>query len=210
VFENILIEIQKGRKALHAMQGILVNRLALTPSQWLPKPATSQFPHKRRSLRDLWSPLLRRGAREKIGSPWIGEQVRVQPDSRTPLDILPARVWGMVMFQFGVALYGGYFGAGIGILMLAALGFMGLRDIHEMNTLKTTLSALINLAASVWFVWAGLIDWPKAGVMTAGALAGYYLGSHYSQRISQQAVRRIITAIGFGLSAVTFWKQFLR
>lgn len=117
---------------------------------------------------------------------------------------------GAVLFQFAVAVYGGYFGAGIGILMLASLGFIGLSHIHEMNTLKTLLSSLINLVASVWFIVAGLIHWPKAAVMTAGALLGYFLGSHYSQRISQQRVRQIITAIGLILSAVTFYKEFLR
>ena len=115
---------------------------------------------------------------------------------------------GAVVFQFFVALYGGYFGAGIGILMLASLGFLGLCDIHEMNTLKTTLGSLINLVAAGYFVWAGLIDWPRAGVMTAGAVAGYYTGAHYAQQIPQKQVRRIITGIGFAISAALFWKQF--
>ncbi|MBI3879571.1 MAG: sulfite exporter TauE/SafE family protein [Verrucomicrobia bacterium] len=118
-------------------------------------------------------------------------------------------VWAAVFFQFGVALYGGYFGAGIGILMLASLGFIGLTNIHEMNALKTLLSALINLVASAWFVWSGLVDWPRAAVMTAGAVAGYYLGAHFSQRIPQTGVRRIITAVGFSISAVMFYRQFL-
>ena len=119
-------------------------------------------------------------------------------------------VWGAVAFQFAVAIYGGYFGAGIGILMLASLGFIGLSNIYEMNTLKTILNSLINVVAAVWFVWAGLVHWPKAGVMTAGALVGYFLGSHYSQRISQQRVRHIVAGIGFVITGVTFCKQFLR
>jgi uncharacterized membrane protein YfcA len=79
-----------------------------------------------------------------------------------------------------------------------------------MNTLKTILGSLINLVAAVWFICAGLVNWPKAGVMTLGALAGYFLGSHYSQRIPQKRVRHIITCVGFILSLVTFWQQFLR
>ncbi len=118
-------------------------------------------------------------------------------------------IWGAVAFQFAVAVYGGYFGAGIGILMLASLGFIGLRHIHEMNTLKTILGSLINVVAAVWFIIAGLIDWPKAGVMTLGAVIGYYLGSHYAQKISQRRVRQLITAIGFILSAVTFYQEFV-
>jgi uncharacterized protein len=117
---------------------------------------------------------------------------------------------GAVLFQFVVAIYGGYFGAGIGILMLASLGVIGLSHIHEMNTLKTLLGSLINAVAASWFIFAGLIHWPKAGVMTAGAVLGYFLGAHYAQRISQSRVRQIITAIGFILSAVTFYQEFMR
>jgi uncharacterized membrane protein YfcA len=114
-------------------------------------------------------------------------------------------LWLAIVFQFGVAVYGGYFGAGIGILMLAALGFIGLRNIYEMNTLKTILGSLINLIAAVWFICAGLVNWPKAGIMTIGAMVGYYLGAHYSQRIPQARVRQLISLIGFTLSAVTFY-----
>ena len=117
-------------------------------------------------------------------------------------------VWTAVLFQFFVAVYGGYFGAGIGILMLASLGFLGLTDIHQMNGLKTTLGSLINLVATLWFVIAGLIDWPRAGVMTVGALAGYFLGAHFAQRIPQKAVRHLITAIGLLISAWFFYKHF--
>ena len=122
----------------------------------------------------------------------------------------PHVVWGPILFQFGVAIYGGYFGAGIGILMLASLGFIGLSHIHEMNTLKTILGSLINLVAAVVFIFAGLVNWPKAGLMTVGAIGGYYLGAHYAQRISQRRVRQIITAIGFILSGVTFYQEFIR
>ena len=117
-------------------------------------------------------------------------------------------VWLAVVFQFAVALYGGYFGAGIGILMLASLGFIGLTNIHEMNALKTVLAAIINFVASVWLVLNGLVDWQKAGAMTVGAMTGYFLGSHFAQRIPQRIMRRIITGIGFGISAVMFYRQF--
>ena len=117
-------------------------------------------------------------------------------------------LWAAVLFQFFVAVYGGYFGAGIGILMLASLGYLGLTNIHEMNCLKTVLSSLINQVAAIYFIFAGLIDWPKTLVMTAGALAGYFLGAHYSQRIPQPRVRQIITAVGFLISGVMFYKQF--
>lgn len=131
-------------------------------------------------------------------------------DKRDAKPVAPGAIWGAILFQFAVAIYGGYFGAGIGILMLASLGFVGLNDIHAMNTVKTVLSSLINLVAAIWFVCAGLIHWPRAGVMTVGAVAGYYLGSHFSQRIPQRRVRQIITLIGFVLSALTFYREFSR
>ena len=117
-------------------------------------------------------------------------------------------VWPAVLFQFLVAIYGGFFGAGIGILMLATLGFIGLGDIHQMNALKNILGSLINVVASVMFICRGMVDWPKVGIMTLGAVAGYYLGSHYSQKIPQIWVRRIVLVIGFGISGITFYRQF--
>ncbi len=118
------------------------------------------------------------------------------------------RAIGIAMvFQFAVSVYGGYFGAGIGILMLASLGFLGLHDIHRMNALKNVLGSLINIVAAAIFIAGGLIDWPKAGVMTVGALVGYFLGAHYSQRIAQQHIRRLITGIGLAISAKLFWDR---
>jgi uncharacterized membrane protein YfcA len=122
--------------------------------------------------------------------------------------IHPAHRFAAVGVQFGVAVYGGYFGAGIGILMLAALGLIGLKNIHEMNAIKTLLGALINVVAAVYFVWVGLVIWPQALVMTLGAAVGYYGGAAFTQKIPQIAVRRLIVAIGLGLSVVFFWRQF--
>jgi len=128
--------------------------------------------------------------------------------SETTVTPHPPAVWAAILFQFCVAVYGGYFGAGIGVLMLASLGYIGLTNVHEMNAVKTVLSSIINQVAAVYFIFAGLIDWPKTLVMIAGAVAGYFLGAHYSQRIPQQRVRQIITGVGFLISAVMFCKQF--
>jgi hypothetical protein len=119
--------------------------------------------------------------------------------------------WGMavlpaVFFQFLVSIYGGYFGAGIGILMLATFGMMGFSNIHRMNALKNLIGGLINVVAAVWFTVSGLIDWPRMAVMAIGALAGYYLGATYSQKLPQSMVRNMITAIGLIITAVMFWK----
>ena len=119
-------------------------------------------------------------------------------------------VWAAILFQFLVSVYGGYFGAGIGILMLASLGILGLTDIHEMNGLKTVLGLLINLIAAAYFAFSGLIDWPKTAVMTVGALGGYFLGAHFSQRIPQRYVRQMITTVGLLISGITFYKEFVQ
>lgn len=128
-------------------------------------------------------------------------------------DELPVRGKGLVVavfFQFLVSIYGGYFGAGIGILMLATFGILGFSNIHRMNALKNLLGGLINVVAAVWFAVSGLIDWPRdwprVAVMAGGALAGYYLGATYSQKLPQKAVRTMITAIGLLITAVMFWK----
>jgi uncharacterized membrane protein YfcA len=131
-------------------------------------------------------------------------------DAGEPTQPIIRHVTGAIVFQFLVSVYGGFFGAGIGILMLATLGYIGLHNIHEMNTVKTSLGLLINVVAALWFIAAGLIHWPKTGVMTVGALAGYYLGSHFAQRIPQKRVRQVIAGIGFLLSAITFYEEFVR
>ena len=117
-------------------------------------------------------------------------------------------LWFSLALQLPVAIYGAFFGAGIGILMLASFGFMGMTHIHEMNALKNLLGSLINVVAAVWFIAAGMVNWPQALALTAGALVGYYLGAHYSQRIEPRRVRHVITAIGLIISLVMFWRQF--
>jgi len=114
---------------------------------------------------------------------------------------------GALLFQFGVAVYGGYFGAGIGILMLASLGMLGIGSVHQMNTVKNVLGFLINIVAAGYFIFAGLIRWPAAGFMALGAITGGYTCAYYSQKIPQLTVRRLITAIGFMLALITFIKQ---
>jgi uncharacterized membrane protein YfcA len=107
-------------------------------------------------------------------------------------------VWlvGALVFQLFVSVYGGYFGAGIGILMLAALGLMGFTSIHRMNGLKNWGGLCINAVAAVTFAISGLVDWPVALAMAVGAMAGGYGGSRLAQRVPQDLVRAVITAIG--------------
>ena len=117
-------------------------------------------------------------------------------------------VAGAAVYQLGVAVYGGYFGAGIGILMLASLGMLGFEDVHAMNALKVRLGFLINVVAAAYFIYSGLVNWPSALIMAVGTIAGGYLGAHVAQKIPQARVRSIITLIGLVISLVMFYKQF--
>src|SRR4030095_1524182 len=98
--------------------------------------------------------------------------------------------------QFGVAMYGGYFGAGIGILMLAALGAMGLTNIHRMNGLQNWGAMCMNATAAVPFVLGVIVTWPVAIAMAAGGLTGGYGGARLALRVGQEWVRRGVIAIG--------------
>ena len=108
----------------------------------------------------------------------IVRYLRHRPHWRSAADE-SARTWsvGAVVFQFFVALYGGYFGAGIGIVMLAALGLLGLTDIHHMNGLKNALALCINAVAAVYFALWGDVAWSDALLMAAGAIVGGYAGA---------------------------------
>jgi uncharacterized membrane protein YfcA len=114
----------------------------------------------------------------------------------------------LVVCQFLIAVYGGYFGAGIGILMLTTLGFMGVGDIHRMNAVKTFLAAVINAATVVVFVHDGLVNWELAAPMVVAAVAGGYAGARVARRLPAAYVRYAVIVIGFGLSAFYFVRQY--
>ncbi len=101
-------------------------------------------------------------------------------------------------WQAAVGIYGGYFGAGVGILMLAALGFMGFTNLHRMNGLKNWGGFCMNLVAAIAFAASGIVDWPVALTMALAAIAGGYLGSRAAQRLPQASVRTAVGVIGLG------------
>jgi uncharacterized protein len=113
---------------------------------------------------------------------------------------------GASFFQFLVAVYGGYFGAGIGILTLALLGIIGLSDIHQMNGLKNIFGSTVNGVAAVYFVFAGLVDWPSAALMAAGSIIGGYGGAGIARRMGQKFVRRVVILTGFAMAVSLFFK----
>jgi uncharacterized membrane protein YfcA len=114
---------------------------------------------------------------------------------------------GAMVFQFFVALYGGYFGAGIGILMLAALGILGLTDIHEMNGLKNFFAVCINGVAAVYFIVSKMVYWPDVLIMAIGAIAGGYACAGVARRVGRTAVRRVVIGVGFAMAISLFFKK---
>jgi uncharacterized membrane protein YfcA len=114
----------------------------------------------------------------------------------------------MIVFQFFVAVYGGYFGAGMGILMLSSLGLMGLGDIHRMNAVKSFLAVCINGISVVVFVIDGTVAWRFVPTMAVAAIVGGYLGAHYGRKLNRNVVRWIVVGIGFALSAYYFATKY--
>ncbi len=114
----------------------------------------------------------------------------------------------MALLDLFVAAYGGYFGGGMGIVILAMLSAMGMADIHAMNALKTALSAATNGVAVLVFIVKGAVYWPQAVVMIAGALLGGYFGAHYAQRLPGVAVRWFVILVGSGMTAYFFIKAY--
>ena len=122
--------------------------------------------------------------------------VRRAPEEQDTRPALPRPSWWLLAGQFAVAVYGGYFGAGIGILMLATLGAVGLTNIHRMNGIKNWGAMCINAIAALTFVLSGIVTWPVAAAMAAGGLAGGYGGARLALRVGQKWVRRSVIAIG--------------
>ncbi|HEY7834939.1 MAG TPA: sulfite exporter TauE/SafE family protein [Ktedonobacterales bacterium] len=106
--------------------------------------------------------------------------------------------------QLLIAAYGGFFGGGIGMLMLALLSIAGMRDIHAMNALKNILASCINGVAVITFVVAGAVFWAQALVMVVGAVAGGYFGVVVARRINPTLVRYFVILVGLGMSAYFF------
>ncbi len=121
--------------------------------------------------------------------------------------LLSGRLAVAVGAQLAIAVYGGYFGAGIGILMLALLGFLGLSDIHAMNGLKNFFNLSINLIAALLFIAHDAVAWPVALVMIPCAILGGYGGARFARRIGRERARTAVVGIGLAMAALLFWQQ---
>jgi uncharacterized membrane protein YfcA len=112
------------------------------------------------------------------------------------------------LFELVVAVYGGYFGGGVGILNLAMLAALGMTDMHAMNALKVVLGGIINGIAVITFVLAGAVAWKQGSVVIVGALFGGYFGAHYAQKLPGAWIRGFVVAVGTAMTAYFFWKGY--
>ena len=129
------------------------------------------------------------------------------PDAADAGDTLRLSI-PVALFLFGIAVYGGYFGAGIGILTLAALGMLGMRDIHRMNGVKAVFTLAVNGVTAVLFSLGGFVNWRTATLMAVASLVGGYAGADIARRMGQKNVRRIVVGIGLSLAAKLFWDVY--
>ena len=138
----------------------------------------------------------------------FGNRIRAMAGKTAGVDDLRHTPWQAItvvsILQVLVGTYGGYFGAGIGFIMLGMLAAFGMRDIHAMGAIRTLLAAVINAVAVVTFILAGVVFWPQCLVMIAGALLGGWFGAHYAQKADPQKVRYVVIAMGIAMSVYFF------
>jgi uncharacterized protein len=124
----------------------------------------------------------------------IGEQVQ--------LSVLTTI--GIAIAQFMIAIYGGYFGGGAGVLTLATLALMGMENIHSMNALKVVVGTTFNGVAVITFIIANAVIWPQAISLITGAIIGGYGGAYFARKIAQKWIRSFAIAVGFAMTIYFF------
>ncbi len=115
--------------------------------------------------------------------------------------------FGGLLFQFIVAVYGGFFGAGQGILTLAALSIQGVTHVQELNGLKNWIAAITYTVSALTFIIAGAISWPHTLVMLLTATLGGYAGALLAKRLPGLWLKRLVIAVGAGLTLIYFYKS---
>jgi len=126
---------------------------------------------------------------------------RLVEDAHAPIAVAVAA-------QLAISVYGGYFGGGMGIMMLAVLSLLGMTHIHRMNALKTVLGALINGAAVVAFIVYGAVVWSAGAVMVLGGITGGYAGATVARRVDPRYVRALVMVIAWGMTAYFFVRTY--
>jgi uncharacterized protein len=112
------------------------------------------------------------------------------------------------VLQLAIAIYGGFFGGGVGILLLALFGLMGMEDIHAMNALKSVLSTCINGIAMVTFILSGAVLWPHAILMSVGTILGGYWGVYYVRKVDPKLVRWFVIVVGVGMRLLGKFRNY--
>ena len=129
---------------------------------------------------------------------WLQFQSNKSSESQSPPLLI------LVIAQLAISIYGGFFGAGLGILMLATLSFLGIKNIHTMNAFKSFLGSCINGIAIFPFMFAGLIAWHQAILMAVGGSLGGYLCAHYARKLDPRFVRIFVIVVGFSMTTYFF------
>jgi uncharacterized membrane protein YfcA len=115
----------------------------------------------------------------------------------------------LTVIQFVLAIYGGYFGAAVGIMLLASWSLLGRTDIHGMNAAKTILVGTMNVVATICFIIAGKVWWPQTLTMLVSGVVGGYVGAHMAQRLNPRFIRGLVVAICFTVTVVFFLRRWL-
>jgi uncharacterized membrane protein YfcA len=186
----------------------------------------------RRELHDVRRELLPMGFASLVGG-LAGSLVLLRTSDSTFILLIPwLLLFATVLFSFGgwmatrllrgaraplalatvaqvfVAIYGGYFGGGIGIMMLAILSVLGMANIHRMNALKTVLGALINGVAVIAFILAGAVAWAPGVAMIAGGVTGGYAGAAVARRVDPKHVRWLVLGVAWTMTAYFFVRTY--
>jgi uncharacterized membrane protein YfcA len=138
----------------------------------------------------------------------FGKRLARSGPSSVSHEATTAAIMGASIFELAVAVYGGYFGGGVGIVNLAMLAAIGMTDIHAMNALKSVLGSAINGVAVVVFILKGAVYWPQATVMIVAAAIGGYFGARYSLRLRPGLVRWFVILVGAGMSIYFFQRAY--
>jgi len=186
----------------------------------------------RRELRDVKRELVPLGAASLVGGV-VGSLLLLHTSDHTFVLLIPwLLLFATLLFSFGgaltraitggkqaplgvavaaqlfIGLYGGYFGGGIGIMMLAVLSLLGMTDIHRMNSLKAVLGTLVNGVAVVAFVVAGAVAWAPGSVMIVGGIAGGYAGAAIARRVEPRTVRRLVLGVAWTMTGYFFLRTY--
>lgn len=136
----------------------------------------------------------------------FGNRITGAASSRSHVDTRGFASWAVAL-QFAIAVYGGYFGGGMGIMMLATFAVSGMTDIHEMNGVKSVLAAALNGVALAAFIVKGAIVWVPGLAMMIGGIAGGYLGAALARRVDRRHIRTLVIIIGWGMTVYFFVRR---